>query len=387
MTFRKLPVGVQDVLPRECKILTDLKVRLYDKFIGSGFQPVLSAGLDYYENYRRGGAAIAETDMFKLTDTDGRLLVLRPDTTLAIAGIAATKLDALPARLCYFSDKYELQGAGGLNSREIFQAGVECLGEEGAFSDAQAIAFAIECLKETGLDDFMIDLGHVGYFKGILEESGLSAADAEAVRTYVNRKDTVNAEMVLKRSGATGDVLNNVLALPTLFGGAEVLERAQSLTENKNARAAIGRLYDIYRLLDQMGYARYICFDLGMVKSLSYYSGIVFSGLVKELGAPVLSGGRYDHLADEFGKHIPAVGFAMGLKRILVCLERKSALPEEERPCVIVADDGAEAKAYAEFLRMRKKGKRVRLSAFTGKDGLETERKNGFSVCFVEGNE
>lgn len=79
-----------------------------------------------------------------------------------------------------------------------------------------------------------------------------------------------------------------------------------------------------------MGYEGYISYDLGMIKPLSYYSGILFSGLVKDLGAPVLSGGRYDNLADAFGKHMPAVGFAMGLKRILVALERQGSLPEEK---------------------------------------------------------
>lgn len=384
MAFRKLPAGVQDVLPRECRILTDMKTRLYEKFILSGFQPVLSAGIDYYENYRSGAAAIAQEQMFKLTDTDGKILVLRPDTTLAISGIAATKLQSTRARLCYLSDKYQLQSSGGLNSREIFQAGVECLGEEGAFSDAQAIAFAIECLQETGLNDFIIDIGHVGYFKGLLEESGLSVRDAESVRTYVNQKDTINVELVLKRAGAGKDVLNNVLALPTLFGGAEVLDRAAALTDNACSLAAIDRLKEIYSLLEKMGYAHSVCFDLGMVKPLSYYSGIVFSGLVKQLGAPVLSGGRYDNLADEFGKHVPAVGFAMGLKRILVCLERQGALPEEDKPLVIVAKSGAESAAYRTFLEMTRQGKRVRLSAFTGEAGVRQEEADGYQVYYAE---
>jgi len=387
MAFRKLPAGVQDVLPRECKILTDLKSRLYRKFVTSGFQPVLSAGLDYYENYRNGSAKISEEHMFKIADTDGKLLVLRPDTTLAISGIAATKLRSSRARLCYLADKYELQNAGGLNSREIFQAGVECLGEEGAYSDAQTIAFAIECLKETGLKDFIIDVGHVGYFKGLLEESGLSDQDAEAVRAYVNQKDAINAEVVLKRAGAKKDILNNVLALPTLFGGVEVLEHAATLTDNACARAAIDHLQKLYTLLLKMGYAGYVCFDLGMVKPLSYYSGIVFSGLVKQLGAPVLSGGRYDNLADDFGKHIPAVGFAMGLKRILVCLERQGALPQETQPLVIVAKTGAERQAYETFLQMTREGTCVRLSALTGEAGAEQERADGFNVLFVEENQ
>lgn len=386
MAYSKLPAGVQDVLPRECSILTGLKLRLQKKFSAAGFAPVLSAGLEYYDTFSGNENALPEERMFKMTDTDGRLLVLRPDTTLSIARIAATKLGQDRARLSYFADKYDLESAGGLSSREIYQAGVECLGEEGAFSDAQAVAFAIECLKETGLKDFIIDIGHVGYFKGLLEESGLSAREAEGVRTCINRKDTMNAERLLKKAGVKDDALNNILALPALFGGAEILSEAEKLTKNACALAAVRHLKEMDALLSAMGYEGYVSYDLGMIKPLSYYSGIVFSGLVKDLGAPVLSGGRYDNLADAFGKHMPAVGFAMGLKRILVALERQGALPEEQKPLVIVAEKGREAEAYSEFLKRTSLGEKVRLSALVGKEGADKEQSEGFEVLYMGGN-
>src|SRR5699024_1055970 len=148
------------------------------------------------------------------------------------------------------------------------------LGEEGAFSDAQCIAFAIECLKEAGLRDFIIDIGHVGYFKGLLEESGLSPFQAEDVRACINRKDTMNAERLLKKADVSGDALNNILALPALFGGREVFSVAEALTHNSCARKAVDDLKNIDRLLTEMGYEGYISYDLGMIKPLSYYSGI-----------------------------------------------------------------------------------------------------------------
>lgn len=386
MANSRLPAGVQDVLPRECSILTELKLKLERKFSLAGFSPVLSAGLEYYETFSGKENAVPEERMFKMTDTDGKLLVLRPDTTLSIARIAATKLNSDRARLSYFADKYDLENGGGLSSREIYQAGVECLGEEGAFSDAQCIAFAIECLKEAGLRDFIIDIGHVGYFKGLLEESGLSPFQAEDVRACINRKDTMNAERLLKKAGVSGDALNNILALPALFGGREVFSVAEALTHNSCARKAVDDLKDIDRLLTEMGYEGYISYDLGMIKPLSYYSGILFSGLVKDLGAPVLSGGRYDNLADAFGKHMPAVGFAMGLKRILVALERQGSLPEEKKPLVIVAEEGQEARAYREFVSRTERGERVRLSALTGKEGAKQEEDAGYEVLPVGGN-
>lgn len=367
MTYRNLPTGVQDLLPRECRILSDMKERLAKKFDLCGYQPVLSAALEYYDTYSQISNPIAQERMFKLTDKDGKLLVLRPDLTLAISRIAATKLQSSRARLCYFADKYDLENGGGISSREIYQAGVECLGEAGALSDAQAIAFAIECVRETGVKGFIMDIGHVGYFKGLLEDCGLTDEESETVRRCINAKDGWTAERTLREKGASEKTVNAVLALPALFGGAEVLEKAQSLTENPRAREAVSHLKKVNEILVRMGYEGVISYDLGTVKRLSYYSGIVFSGLVKELGAPVLSGGRYDYLADDFGKHIPAVGFAIGLKRALIALERQGNLPPEPLlDGVIFCEEGAEEIGYAAFLKMTGEGKRVRFCSEYG---------------------
>ena len=372
MAFCKLPSGVQDILPEECGYLETLRFRLTEKFVKSGYEPVRSAAVEYYDTYSHIRNVVPQERMFKFTDTDGQLLVLRPDATLSISRIAATKLAGASSRLYYFSDKWEARGTGGLSSREVYQAGVERLGEEGAFSDAQTVAFAVECLKETGLKNFILDLGHVGFFKGLLEGCGLSAEEAEEVRSHINRKDSLNAELVLKKAGAKINAVNAVLALPTLFGGAEVLSRAERFAETDGAKQAVKHLKAVYTLLEAMGYGDFIRFDLGAVKSLSYYSGIIFSGLVEKLGAPVLSGGRYDFLADDFGKHIPAVGFALGLKRILIALERQGGLPEKRGFDYVVAyEAGAETAAYNAFEDYLKKGYRVHLCAAAGKSAAE----------------
>lgn len=384
MAYQRLPAGVQDVLPRECRLLNNITARLRGRLERCGFETIQPAALEYYDGYADIAHALPQESMFKMTDTDGRLVVLRPDMTLSIARIAATKLPALPVRLSYVADKWSLQPAtSAAASREICQAGVECLGEEGAFSDAQAIALAVECLKETGLNDFILDIGHVGYLKGMLEDCGLGEEDAERVADYINAKDALNAERILTRAGAGSEARNGVLALPMLFGGAEVLDRALALTKNPQALAAVAQLKEVNRLLVQMGYESYICYDLGAVKKFSYYSGIVFTGLVREMGAPVLSGGRYDDLADDFGRHIPAVGFAMGLKRILVALERQGLITEEEPPLVLVAAEGAEGAAYRRLLEMVRGGTRVRLSPLRGEEGRRQEELNGCRVLYI----
>ena len=320
MQYFKLPAGVRDILPAESEKLDAAEETLRKKFSAAGFRSVRTAGLEYYDTFANIKSSVEQTKMFKMTDKDGSLIVLRPDMTLACARIAATKLRENCAKLCYFSNIYDFSASGN-SDREVAQAGVEIFGENGALSDAKAVAFAVDCLKAVGLKDFIVDIGHVGFYKGLLEGSGLSEAAAEEIRGYINAKDAVNTEIALKRHGASDKAQAAILALPSLFGGAEVLTEAEKLTDNALALSSLLHLQRVYAHLKELKADKYVSFDLGTVKSLSYYSGIVFTGLAEGVGAPVLSGGRYDELCAQFGKNLSAVGFAVGLTRVLRALQ------------------------------------------------------------------
>lgn len=378
-----MPGGVQDLLPAECYNLNLIKRKLEDRFAAEGYTAVQSAALEYYDTYAEIKNKIPQNKMFKLTDSDGSLLVLRPDMTLSVARMLATKAIPEYTKLCYFSNVWRYAETGGFSIREIYQAGVENPGVSNAFSDAQTIAFAIECLSELGLKDFIVDIGHVGYFKGILEESGLDEETVEQVRLYINAKDSVSAAALLKLHDAPRKTVTALSALPTLFGGVEVLSRAEKYTDNPTALRALQRLKEIYTLLEGFGVEKHVTFDLGTVKDLSYYSGVVFTGLTKVIGSPVLSGGRYDNLADDFGKHIPAVGFAIGLKRILIALERQGdLLPVSAVDAVLVAEPGCEAEAYRVREELQKRGKRVNLFAGSPEQA-KTLKKEGVALFSI----
>ena len=320
MSYFKLPSGLRDILPQESARLDQTEEILRKKFKDAGFSSVRTAGIEYYDTLACIKSSVPQTKMFKMTDKDGNLIVLRPDMTLACARIAATKLQGECAKLCYFSNVYDFS-AGGNSDREVIQAGVEIFGEDGAESDAKAVAFAIDCLKAAGLKNFIVDIGHVGFYKGLLEGSGLSEEAAEEIRGYINAKDAVNTEIALRAYGANEKAQAAILALPSLFGGVQILKDAESLTDNKLALSALAHLQNVYACLKKKGVEQYVSFDLGTVKSLSYYSGMVFTGLAEGVGAAVLSGGRYNDLCAQFGRDLSAVGFAIGLMRVLRALE------------------------------------------------------------------
>lgn len=371
MSKYKLPPGVQDLLPDECYNFEIIRSKLKDKFLRAGCRPISCAAINYYDTFASVAGRVPQEEMFKSTDADGKILVLRPDMTLAVSAVAAAKLKQTAVKLSYVAQSWNYIAMHGESQREFLQAGVEFLGVTSPLADAQTVAFAIECLKEINVDEFIIDIGHVGFFKGLLSGSGLDEAQAEEIRRRINSKDNVGVQMSLKEYGADERASKAIMALPTLFGGVEVLERARHLTDNEEALSALKHLKRVYDILEGFGLGEYISIDLGTVKSLSYYSGIVFTGLVKNYGSYVLSGGRYDYLADEFGRHIPAVGFAMGLKRILKVLERQGKLIENVgAEYIILCEDGAERAAYAEYVRLTSEGHSAELFAGGVEEGL-----------------
>ena len=185
-----------------------------------------------------------------------------------------------------------------------------------------AIILAIESLKKTGLADFNLDIGHVGFLNGIIAELGLNAEMEYAIKTYFNKKDLVGLNNYLAELEVEGRELLG--EIPLLRGSVEVLEKASQLTNNQVAQAAIANLYQIYSFVADYGLQDYITFDLGLIRGFDYYTGVVFEGFTGDLGYNLCGGGRYDHLLERYsGVEIPAIGFALGLERIYLALKRQ----------------------------------------------------------------
>lgn len=392
MIEKKLPEGTQDFLPRECAIKRDIEQKLRECFQSGGFSEVETPTFEYYDNFTRGTGRYLQENMFKFFDLKGRILVLRPDLTVPIARIAATRMGTgnLPLRLFYIQNAFGVSNYNAQQRGEYTQAGIEFIGKSGSDADAEAIAAAIKGILCTGLTDFKIELGQVDFFKGITEEAGLTEEQTEEIRYLIDTKNTIELEYTLTRMGVNENAMAKLMELPGLFGGREALNRARELSENEKCCAAIDNLEEAYSALEDFGYGEYVMIDLGMLNNLNYYSGIVFRGITEGMGFPILSGGRYDSLLDEFGASAPAVGFALGIKRIMVALERKGLLAERENKCIIVTCNSKDrAKAYAYAERLRGEGKRVIFEA-----GLDEDEKRRYSetedigeIITVEGGE
>ena len=363
MTTPQLPKNVQDLLMDECAHKIALEGNLRKLFLSFGYREVSPAGLEYYDTYASGIGAHAQEDMIKTFDHSGHILVLRPDFTTAIARIAATKLnhETTPLRLCYIGSAYaDPKDKSAKKQAEFTQAGVEFLGCDDPRSDAEVVLLALEAMKKAGLSNYMIEIGQVDFFKGLMEEAGLDADTAEQVRTLVEEKNMLAIDLLLSGSGAAEAVSSRIRELPMLFGGREVLNKAAKLTDYPKCIAALESLGTIYDMVCACGYGEHISIDLGMVHSIGYYTGMIFRGISASFGQPLLSGGRYDELLSQFGRPMSAVGFAMNLESLLEALETVKS-SENTMDVMILVGNQPLPEVFSAAQTLRAYGKTVEL--------------------------
>jgi ATP phosphoribosyltransferase regulatory subunit len=302
--------------------------------------------------------------MFKFFDQQGRILVLRPDITVPVARITATKYReaAYPLRISYIGNVFRYNDYGGGKQSEFTQAGVEILGVSTPESDAEVISLAINALKTAGLESFQVDIGQVEFFKGLMDETGLPEEETAKVRMLIDRKDYVGLEEFLNRCEIGADLKKLILDLPALFGSVDVIDRVEALKLNKRSRDALENIRQVLGILEDYGLGQYVSVDLGMLRGLDYDTGIIFRGFTYGVGFPVLTGGRYDRLVGEFGKECPATGFSLGVNMLMMAMQRqKVAIEKPATDSIVCYTDKGRKTAFELCDELRRQGLVVEL--------------------------
>lgn len=232
----------------------------------------------------------------------------------------------LPLRLSYRTSvfRYEHEHAG--RGREIFQVGAELIGLDDATSDSEVIGLMIACLRTIGLQSFKVSLGHVGFIKGLLMRSGLSAHGQKSAEHAAARKDLPRLEEILAGECISKTVARAVREAPELYGQEEVLARGRALAGgDPTLIAPLERLAQVYRLLCAAGHRDSLLLDLGEFRGFDYYDGVVFDVFAEGMGEELGGGGRYDHLIGRFGRPLPSTGFGLDVDRLFRTID----LPQE----------------------------------------------------------
>jgi len=295
-----IPSGTRDVLPDEMRELRAITEGIRRVFEARGYGEVATPALEYEKTLIRGDAAAADPS-YRLFDERGDVLVLRSDMTIPIARVVATRYSAEPPplRFCYFAHAYRSVQHGRGQPREMLQAGIELVGAPGPDGTAEALAVLCETLDAAGLENWRIGLGDASLYPRLLDRVEVPECARPQILHELVTRDYVELAREVERFGAP-----ELLEIPQRRGGTEVLEAP----ETAQLRAVHERLPD--------DVAGRVIFDLGLARSLGYYTGAVFEVYDSALGAPLGGGGRYDDLLGRFGRELPACGWALDVERL-----------------------------------------------------------------------
>jgi len=329
---RYTPEGTQDVLPGKCAEKMKMETAISEVFEGFGYRVVETPVLQFYDAFDTVRGKIPQEMMFKFFDAQGRILVLRPDITTCLARMVASKMDdgVYPKRLYYCGKVFRYIDQNTAGEREFCQAGIELFGAKSDEADCEIIACAIESLLAAGLESFQIEIGQVDFYKAVVSQAGLSEEEAEALRVFIDKKDSLAISGFLAGRNIAPELVLLLETLPTMFGGAEILDALDTSLLSEQAKAALLNLKNVYHLLCDYGYEEYISIDLSLVQGINRYTGIIFKGITHGIGYSVCAGGRYDGLTGEFGTSLSAVGMSIGTDRLLTVLSRQNGHSE---PC------------------------------------------------------
>ena len=291
-----IPSGTRDVLPDELRELRAITDAMRGVFEAQSYGEVATPALEYETVLTRGDSAAADP-AYRLFDEHGNVLVLRSDMTIPIARVVATRYAStpVPLRFSYVAHAYRAVKQHRGHPREILQAGIELVGAPGPAGTAEAISVLCAALDAAGLVSYRVGLGDASLFPRALERAGVR--DPRPVLHELANGDMVGLERELERVGAL-----ELSELARSRGGVEVVPEGEPLRE-------------LYDLLAPDVAARVI-FDLGLVRTLGYYTGAVFEVYDAAFGSPMGGGGRYDDLLGRFGRELPACGWALDVERV-----------------------------------------------------------------------
>lgn len=368
------PEGTKDLLFGECIVRRNIEDVLLKLFKSRGYSEMITSGLEFFDVFNQKSRYFPQENLYKLTDSKGRLIVLRPDSTMPIARVVATRLrDAyLPLRLCYNQTVYRNESLLKGRSDEIVQTGIELIGSQTKMADLEVISTAIDSLNAFGME-FSLEIGNIGVFRTLVDKLEADESEKDKIRKLIQSKNFPALNDFLDTFG-NSPVTSALKKLPALFGGEEVFEKAEELIPDESVKAILEELRDLYRDASALcGSAGNITVDLGLVNKTDYYTGLIIKGYLSGHGEEVISGGRYDKLISEFGYDIPAVGFAVNVNGIFKVIEKNGILPTPAPADVIIyVEEGFEVAGLKAAKELREQGMVVENALF---GDIETVRE------------
>ena len=347
------PRGTRDFLPDEME-----KRRFYENTLRHtaktfGFREIATPIFEESELFilRSGPNVLNELYAFK--DKGDREIALRPEMTAPAIRMFVNEMsnDPKPIKIFYFGQCFRYERPQSGRYREFFQFGAELIGNANAYTDAEVIAMASSMIEALGLKEYKIRIGHIGVLRQKITEAGVPAERMAEVLQKLDKKLYDEARPLMQEMGVSESVIDSIFDLTETVGDSSVLSKVPG--------EAGDHLRQIVEILNAMG-IKDLEIDLGVVRGLDYYTGMVFEAEAPSLGAEkqICGGGSYT-LSELFGgEKVFSTGFAIGFDRILLAMEKEGQTyqPEGIAAYVVPVTDDVRVKSSEIVASLRRAG-------------------------------
>ena len=278
---------------------------LYEKY---GYAQFNMSKFEEYDLYVRNKDFLVSDNIITFTDTNGKLMALKPDVTLSI--IKSSDDESGYTQKVYYNENVYRVAKSTASFKEIMQVGLECIGSIDTYSIYEVLCLASESLKIIS-EDFMLDISHMGVITDLMKDLELDRESEKEIIKCMGEKNAHQILEILKRNNVCDEKAKKIAALTSVYGRGKDVESKLFEIMGDEKSEALDELLTVVKLLDECGYGDRVEIDFSVINDLGYYNGIVFKGFINSIPESILSGGQYDKLMKKMNKKARAIGFAV----------------------------------------------------------------------------
>ncbi len=313
----------QIILKNDEKAIFELR-SIYQKY---GYSQYKMSKFEEYDLYVRNKNFLISDNIITFTDTNGKLMALKPDVTLSI--IKNIDGSSEGVQKLYYNENVYRVSKGSHSFKEIMQAGLECIGDIDDYNIYEVMFLACKSLNAIS-EDFILDISHLGIVSSVINAMGVTKETEKTLIKCIDEKNVHGIDSVCSAENIDCTILKELIST---YGS---LDKVKPILEKLDCSNEVKQLISIINMLENNGFSNKVRIDFSVINDMNYYNGFVFKGFIQGISSGILSGGQYDNLMTKMKRNSNAIGFAVYLD----LLERFSETPKEyDVDTVIVYDE------------------------------------------------
>lgn len=291
-----------------------LNQKLEDISKRAGYMMIEPPFFEDYDQFITMNPRIKKENTVKLINTQGQILLLRPDLTTSIIKHVLPKWNVDELKLSYLSTTFSKGKDGHIEEKKQF--GIEYLGTSGKDVDKDVIILAASIFETYELP-YLMEINHSRFLETVITRLNLSKEETSELKTAIYYKNQASLHTFLdkKPQSVERKILDRLMTLQGTM--KDIDQRLSNLPLDDDLKAPLSELNQLIQDIEKTYPKLRITIDLGLLSDYDYYDGILFMAFLKDTPFPLLKGGRYDSLTKELGKDVPAIGFSLNTTELL----------------------------------------------------------------------